>query len=98
MILKFDYLNKFSERSNPGRDWSLLLGGFFLLVILVVILNLTLNWYIKTTISYSLQNTPPVPSTINQKALAKTLEVITLRELEHKENLTKPKTFSDPSL
>lgn len=98
MKTNFDYLSKPHKLSGPWRDWGWLLLGFFALIILLVAGNWALNSYIKTTISYSLQNGQAIAPTINQKVLAKTLETMAGRALEYQEILNKPKIFSDPSL
>lgn len=98
MNINLNYFNKLSRQTNPWRDWNYLLIAFFGLIILVVILNFFLNWYIKITIDQAAKNISPTTTTIDQKALTKILNLIALRELEHQTILAKPKTFSDPSL
>lgn len=98
MKLNFNYLNKTPKTSGPWRDWNWLLLGFCILIILVIVGNIVFSWYIKTTISYSLQSGQATVTTLNQKALAKTLETIAGRDLEYQAILNNPKTFTDPSL
>jgi hypothetical protein len=83
---------------NPWRDWQYLLGGFFVILIVVAISYLVVSWSgerrgLPMTGGEGVQTVK-----LNQSKLEAVLKNVEARANEHQSILSNPKKLKDPSL